>query len=73
MIVVVAYTIYVFMSLQESVKALLEMRRGAKEKELEALLAGEHDFCTCFIEVISCSNCYVIMGLIFIHFSTRIL
>eukprot|EP00268_Persea_americana_P055642 TRINITY_DN6484_c0_g1_i9.p2 TRINITY_DN6484_c0_g1~~TRINITY_DN6484_c0_g1_i9.p2 ORF type:complete len:181 (-),score=44.35 TRINITY_DN6484_c0_g1_i9:1911-2453(-) len=32
-------------------KALLRMRRIAKEKELEALLAGEHDSCSCFIEV----------------------
>lgn len=35
----------------ESVKALLEMRRNAKEKELEAMLSGEHDSCSCFIEV----------------------
>ncbi|KAG5525437.1 hypothetical protein RHGRI_031930 [Rhododendron griersonianum] len=35
----------------ESVKALLEMRRSAKEKELEAMLSGEHDSCSCFIEV----------------------
>eukprot|EP00268_Persea_americana_P055636 TRINITY_DN6484_c0_g1_i15.p1 TRINITY_DN6484_c0_g1~~TRINITY_DN6484_c0_g1_i15.p1 ORF type:complete len:319 (-),score=61.36 TRINITY_DN6484_c0_g1_i15:832-1689(-) len=35
----------------ESMKALLRMRRIAKEKELEALLAGEHDSCSCFIEV----------------------
>lgn len=32
-------------------KALLEMRRSAKEKELEAMLSGEHDSCSCFIEV----------------------
>ncbi|XAR54433.1 hypothetical protein NMG60_11029552 [Bertholletia excelsa] len=36
---------------KDSVKALQEMRRSAKEKELEALLAGEHDSCSCFIEV----------------------
>lgn len=36
---------------QESVKALLRMRQGVKEKELEALLAGEHDSCSCYIEV----------------------
>lgn len=35
----------------ESVKALLRMRQSSKEKELEALLAGEHDSCSCFIEV----------------------
>ncbi|XP_057439048.1 peptide chain release factor PrfB2, chloroplastic-like [Lotus japonicus] len=35
----------------ESLKALLDMRRNAKEKELEALLAGEHDSCSCYIEV----------------------
>lgn len=27
------------------------MRRNAKEKELEAMLSGEHDSCSCFIEV----------------------
>ncbi|KAJ0979861.1 hypothetical protein J5N97_015335 [Dioscorea zingiberensis] len=35
----------------ESMKALLNMRRTAKEKELEALLAGDNDSCSCFIEV----------------------
>ncbi|GFP87919.1 peptide chain release factor prfb2 chloroplastic [Phtheirospermum japonicum] len=35
----------------ESLKALLELRSHIKEKELEALLAGEHDSCSCFIEV----------------------
>ncbi|GJX17086.1 peptide chain release factor PrfB2, chloroplastic [Tanacetum coccineum] len=35
----------------ESVKALLRMRQNVKEKELEALLAGEHDSCSCYIEV----------------------
>ncbi|XP_077240802.1 peptide chain release factor 2 [Tasmannia lanceolata] len=35
----------------ESMKALITMRRDAKEKELEALLAGENDSCSCFIEV----------------------
>ncbi|KAI3770470.1 hypothetical protein L6452_01604 [Arctium lappa] len=35
----------------ESVKALLRMRQSLKEKELEALLAGEHDSCSCYIEV----------------------
>ncbi|CAK9139064.1 unnamed protein product [Ilex paraguariensis] len=35
----------------ESLKALLRMRRSTKEKELEALLAGEHDSSSCFIEV----------------------
>ncbi|RWW23649.1 hypothetical protein BHE74_00003492 [Ensete ventricosum] len=36
----------------ESMKALVSMRRNAKEKELEALLSGDHDSCSCFIEVI---------------------
>ncbi|KAK1434475.1 hypothetical protein QVD17_00218 [Tagetes erecta] len=35
----------------ESVKALLRMRQSVKEKEHEALLAGEHDSCSCYIEV----------------------
>ncbi|XP_028792896.1 peptide chain release factor PrfB2, chloroplastic [Neltuma alba] len=35
----------------ESMKALLKMRRNSKEKELEALLAGEQDLCSCYIEV----------------------
>ncbi|KAJ7977866.1 Peptide chain release factor [Quillaja saponaria] len=35
----------------ESLKALLNMRRNSKEKELEALLSGEQDSCSCFIEV----------------------
>ncbi|MED6134452.1 Peptide chain release factor PrfB2, chloroplastic [Stylosanthes scabra] len=35
----------------ESLKALRNMRRNAKEKELEALLSGEQDSCSCFIEV----------------------
>ncbi|XVF31458.1 hypothetical protein REPUB_Repub16aG0147800 [Reevesia pubescens] len=35
----------------ESTKALLRMRRDSKDKELEALLAGEHDSCSCYIEV----------------------
>ncbi|KAL1549537.1 Peptide chain release factor PrfB2, chloroplastic [Salvia divinorum] len=35
----------------ESLNALLVLRRHLKEKELEALLAGEHDLCPCFIEV----------------------
>lgn len=35
----------------ESMNALLRMRKNAKEKELEALLAGERDPCSCFIEV----------------------
>ncbi|BAT86117.1 Peptide chain release factor [Vigna angularis] len=35
----------------ESLKVLLNMRRDAKEKELEALLAGEQDSCSCYIEV----------------------
>ncbi|KAK9292323.1 hypothetical protein L1049_020289 [Liquidambar formosana] len=35
----------------ESSKALLRMRKNSKEKELEALLAGEQDSCSCYIEV----------------------
>ncbi|XP_043691259.1 peptide chain release factor PrfB2, chloroplastic isoform X2 [Telopea speciosissima] len=35
----------------ECLRALLTMRRSVKEKELEALLAGEQDSCSCFIEV----------------------
>ncbi|KAL0454650.1 UNVERIFIED_CONTAM: Peptide chain release factor PrfB2, chloroplastic [Sesamum latifolium] len=35
----------------ESLQALLTLRRNIKEKELEALLAGEHDSSSCFIEV----------------------
>ncbi|PKA55175.1 hypothetical protein AXF42_Ash003812 [Apostasia shenzhenica] len=35
----------------ESLRGLLNMRRKAKEKELEALLSGEHDSCSCYIEV----------------------
>ncbi|XVF41776.1 hypothetical protein PTKIN_Ptkin01aG0307300 [Pterospermum kingtungense] len=35
----------------ESMKALLKMRRDSKDKELKALLAGEHDSCSCYIEV----------------------
>ncbi|KAL5996372.1 Peptide chain release factor PrfB2, chloroplastic [Asimina triloba] len=34
----------------ESMKALLQLRRTVKEKELEALLSGDHDSCSCFIE-----------------------
>lgn len=39
-------------SVKDSMKALLDMRRNAKEKELEALLSGDRDSCSCFIEVI---------------------
>ncbi|XP_012846355.1 PREDICTED: peptide chain release factor PrfB2, chloroplastic [Erythranthe guttata] len=35
----------------ESLEALLTLRRHLKEKELEALLSGEQDPCSCFIEV----------------------
>ncbi|XP_075488626.1 peptide chain release factor PrfB2, chloroplastic [Primulina tabacum] len=35
----------------ESLNDLITLRRTIKEKELEALLAGEHDSCSCFIEV----------------------
>jgi len=36
------------------------MRRNAKEKELEALLSGEQDSCSCYIEVIAVDNVSVI-------------
>ncbi|KAK6944192.1 Peptide chain release factor [Dillenia turbinata] len=36
---------------EESMKSLARMRRDSKEKELRALLAGEQDSCSCFIEV----------------------
>jgi len=35
----------------ESMRALADMRRSAKEKELNALLSGDNDSCSCFIEV----------------------
>ncbi|CAN6301161.1 unnamed protein product [Urochloa humidicola] len=35
----------------ESMSALANMRRSAKEKELNALLCGDNDSCSCFIEV----------------------
>ncbi|EER94982.1 hypothetical protein BDA96_01G422100 [Sorghum bicolor] len=35
----------------ESMRALADMRRSAKEKELNALLSGDNDSCPCFIEV----------------------
>ncbi|KAG7969380.1 hypothetical protein I3843_07G028800 [Carya illinoinensis] len=35
----------------ESLKALLRMRRNSKEKELQAMLSGEQDSCSCYIEV----------------------
>ncbi|XP_078435885.1 peptide chain release factor 2 isoform X2 [Wolffia australiana] len=35
----------------ECTAALLNLRRITKKKELEALLSGEHDECSCFIEV----------------------
>ncbi|VVB00080.1 unnamed protein product [Arabis nemorensis] len=35
----------------ETLKALMDMRRVSKEKELEALLSGENDRCSCYIEV----------------------
>lgn len=39
-------------------KALVNMRRNAKEKEIEALLSEEHDSLSCYIEVI-CSHRYL--------------
>ncbi|CAM8969107.1 unnamed protein product [Rhodiola kirilowii] len=35
----------------ESLKALLQMRRDSKEKELQAMLSGEQDPCSCYLEV----------------------
>ncbi|XP_010480243.1 PREDICTED: peptide chain release factor PrfB2, chloroplastic-like [Camelina sativa] len=35
----------------ETLKALIDMRRVSKEKELEALLSAENDPCSCYIEV----------------------
>ncbi|KAJ1297485.1 hypothetical protein BS78_01G380000 [Paspalum vaginatum] len=35
----------------ESMGDLADMRRNAKEKELNALLSGDNDSCSCFIEV----------------------
>ncbi|KAM3752381.1 hypothetical protein ACB098_03G014200 [Castanea mollissima] len=35
----------------ESLKALHRMRKNSKEKELQAMLAGEQDPCSCYIEV----------------------
>lgn len=42
---------------QESMRALADMRRDAKEKELNALLSGDNDVYPCFIEV--CSSHYL--------------
>ncbi|XP_010544200.1 PREDICTED: peptide chain release factor PrfB2, chloroplastic [Tarenaya hassleriana] len=35
----------------ETLKVLVNMRRLSKEKELEALLSGDNDSCSCYIEV----------------------
>ena len=35
----------------ESLNTLVSMRRNSKEKELEALLAGQNDSCSYYIEV----------------------
>uniref|UniRef100_A0A7N0SVL1 Peptide chain release factor domain-containing protein n=1 Tax=Kalanchoe fedtschenkoi TaxID=63787 RepID=A0A7N0SVL1_KALFE len=35
----------------ESIKALLQMRKDSKEKELQAMLSGEQDPCSCYLEV----------------------
>ncbi|KAJ7567732.1 hypothetical protein O6H91_01G004300 [Diphasiastrum complanatum] len=35
----------------ETTRALATLRKIAKETELEALLSGEHDSCSCFLEV----------------------
>ena len=40
-------------SVQESMRELADMRRDAKEKELNALLSGDQDPYPCFIEVFS--------------------
>lgn len=52
-IIVINIEVILIFLLQEALKALLQMRRTIKEKELEALLAGEHDSCSCYIEVVS--------------------
>lgn len=50
---------YVDSPLQESMNALLKMRITSKEKETEALLAGEQDPCSCYIEVrLIFTSCY---------------
>ncbi|KAJ3699767.1 hypothetical protein LUZ61_003472 [Rhynchospora tenuis] len=36
---------------EESMRALVDMRKNAKDKELEAILSGENDSCSCFIEI----------------------
>ncbi|XP_078160275.1 peptide chain release factor 2 isoform X2 [Carex rostrata] len=36
---------------EESMRALADMRKNAKEKELEALLSRDNDSCSCFIEI----------------------
>ncbi|KAG8064192.1 hypothetical protein GUJ93_ZPchr0004g39467 [Zizania palustris] len=36
---------------KETMRALADMRRSAKEKELNALLSGDNDSFSCFIEV----------------------
>lgn len=48
----IVYLCLEYFPFQESLKALLDMRRNAKEKELEALLSGELDSCSCYIEVV---------------------
>ncbi|XP_021772758.1 peptide chain release factor PrfB2, chloroplastic-like isoform X2 [Chenopodium quinoa] len=35
----------------ETMNALLKMRRDSKERELDAMLSGEHDSASCYIEV----------------------
>lgn len=50
-------------------KALLRMRRDLRERELEALLSGDQDQCSCFIEVINCFVVLLIMILTGLQFT----
>jgi peptide chain release factor 2 len=45
----------------ETLKALIDMRRVSKEKELEALLSADNDPCSCYIEVTLEDNMYEIV------------
>ena len=47
----ICFNFYFNCFVQESMRALADMRRSAKEKELNALLSGDNDYCSCFIEV----------------------
>lgn len=43
--------LYFCLPIAGSTESFVQMRRSIKEKELEALWAGEHDSCSCFIGV----------------------